>query len=283
MRIVLDIETNLAHDKIWLVCTKNIDTGEKRTWKEASSLMAYLKGVSLIVGHNVIGFDSPLLMKCWKIEIASNLLYDTLIVSRLLEPSRENGHSLEAWGNRLGTQKTSYSSAWSWLKERREEYKGECFDSPHMGLLANYCQQDCEVTSLLYLNLVNDLNEKQFSEQSVLLEHEVALIITEQIENGFKLDTIYATALITHLKTRVDELLEQSEALYPTREVERYSDKTGKRLKDAVVTFNISSRQQVAKKLLELGWCPDKHTEKGSIIVDEAVLDEIIKECTNDQ
>jgi DNA polymerase-1 len=279
MRIVLDCESNLAHTKIWLVCTKNIDTGEKRTWKEASSLMDYLRGVSLIVGHNVIGFDSPLLKKCWKIEIASSLLYDTLIVSRLLEPSRENGHSLEAWGNSLGCQKINYQAAWQWVMGRREEYELECYDKPHMGLLESYCEQDCKVTAKLYLNLVNELNEKQFSEQSVALEHEVAFIIEEQIENGFKLDRPYATTLITHLKTRVDELLEQSEALYPTREVERYSDKTGKRLKDAVVTFNISSRQQVAKKLQELGWRPSKYTEKGSIIVDEVVLDEIIKEC----
>ena len=275
MRLVLDIETNLAHTKIWLVCTKNIDTGEKRTWKEASSLSAYLKDATQLIGQNILAFDAPMLKAIWRIEIPTNLLYDTLIVSRLLEPSRENGHSLEAWGNSLGCQKTSYSGAWQWLKGRREEYKGECFDSPHLGLLASYCQQDCEVTSLLYLKLVNDLNEKQFSEESVALEHEVALIIEEQVRNGFKLDIPYATCLLTDIKGKLDALYEQMQERWPPVVVKRTSDKTGKPLKDGVATFNPASRKQIGEKLIELGWCPDKHTENGQPIVDEGVLSKI--------
>ena len=63
---------------------------------------------------------------------------------------------------------------------------------------------------------------------------------------------------------------------------ERFSEKTGKQLKSEIVTFNPASRQQIAEKLIGLGWKPEKKTEKGSIIVDEAVLDEIIKEQEND-
>ncbi|WP_323152082.1 hypothetical protein, partial [Pseudomonas glycinae] len=69
MRIVLDIETNLAHDKIHLVVTKDIDSGEVRTWKVADNLREYLKGVSLIVMHNGISFDAPVLNRLWKTKI----------------------------------------------------------------------------------------------------------------------------------------------------------------------------------------------------------------------
>lgn len=280
MRIVLDIETNLAHDKIWLCVTKDIDSGEIKTWKAASNLSEYLKGATLIIGQNILAFDARLLNSIWKTKIVLNQCYDTLLVSRLLEPSRENGHSLASWGTTLGLEKIDYEATWRFINDRRETYKGECYDLVHMGLLETYCRRDVEVTEKLFHELEAQLVAKKFSNESVQLEHKVAAIISKQEQNGFKLDTIYATSLIAHLKTRVDKLLEQAEELYPTQTVERYSDKTGKKLKDSTVTFNISSRQQVAKKLIELGWNPSKHTEKGSIIVDEAVLDEIIKECS---
>jgi DNA polymerase I-like protein with 3'-5' exonuclease and polymerase domains len=144
-----------------------------------------------------------------------------------------------------------------------------------MGLLESYCGQDCEVTAKLYLNLVNELNEKQFSEESVLLEHEVALIIEEQVRNGFKLDIPYATCLLVTIKGKLDALYEQLQQRWPPVVVKRTSDKTGKPLKDGVATFNPASRKQIGEKLIELGWKPDKHTETGQPIVDEGVLSKI--------
>lgn len=325
MRIVLDIETNLAHDKIHVVVTKNIDTGEVKLWKAADNLREYLKGVSLIVFHNGISFDAPVLNRLWKTKIRLNQVYDTLIVSRLLDPSRENGHSLEAWGQTLGFHKIDYAKVWCWLGDtevpcqecdgtgkkfwhsdaegdayvlaeedcphcsgkgftvvqgRREKYSGECFDLPHHGLLDDYCVRDVEVTAKLYLKLVNDFNEKQFSLESLELEHSVAAIIAQQERNGFKLDQIYATCLLTDIKSKVAAIYERMQSRWPPVTVERYSDKTGKRLKDSVVTFNPGSRQQIGERLKELGWKPKTFTPTGHPIVDEAVLDEIIKECS---
>lgn len=275
MRIVLDIETNLAHDKIHLVVTKDIDTGEVNKWKQANNLLEYLKDVSLIVMHNGISFDAPVLNRLWKTKIRLNQVYDTLIVSRLLDPSRETGHSLEAWGNTLGFHKIDYTAVWQWMMDRKEAYKGECFDSPIDNLLTDYCVRDVEVTHKLYLKLVNDFNEKQFSLESLELEQSVASIISNQERNGFKLDQIYATCLLTDIKSKVAGIYERMQQRWPPVTVERISDKTGKRLKDSVVTFNPGSRQQIGEKLKELGWKPKDFTPTGHPIVDEAVLEKL--------
>ena len=279
MRIVLDIETNLAHDHIWLCVTKEIETGEVRKWKHPNGLADYLSKATLLIAQNGIGFDFRLLNRLWKTKIRLNQVYDTLVVSRLLDPSRENGHSLEAWGQTLGTQKIDYTAVWQWMMDRKEEYKGECFDNPIDSLLSDYCVRDVEVTAKLYLKLCNDFNEKQFSLESLELEQSVAAIIAQQERNGFKLDQIYATVLLTDIKSKVAGIYERMQQRWPPVTVERFSDKTGKRLKDSVVTFNPGSRQQIGEKLRELGWKPEDFTPTGHPIVDEAVLDQIIKEC----
>jgi DNA polymerase I-like protein with 3'-5' exonuclease and polymerase domains len=275
MRIVLDIETNLAHDKIHLVVTKDIDTGEVKSWKQASSLQEYLKDVSLIVMHNGISFDAPVLNRSWKTKIRLNQVYDTLIVSRLLDPSRETGHGLEAWGNTLGFHKIDYTAVWQWMMDRKEEYKGECFDKPIDSLLEHYCIRDVEVTAKLYHHLVSEFNQKEFSLESLELEQSVAAIIAQQERNGFKLDQIYATCLLTDIKSKVAGIYERMQQRWPPVTVERISDKTGKRLKDSVVTFNPGSRQQIGEKLKELGWKPKDFTPTGHPIVDEAVLEKL--------
>jgi len=272
-RVVLDIETTLDHKTIWLAVTKDIDTQEIKTWNTLDGLSDYLKDSTQIIMHNGTSFDAPVLANCWKVRIKKKQVFDTLIVSRLLEPSREQGHSLENWGESLGIAKINYKAVWQWLNDRREEYKGECYDNPHIGLLEDYCIRDVEVTERLFHALELALKEKKFSDDSVLLEHDVAAIIGQQVRNGFKLDLPYATSLLTTIKGKLDSLQEQMQERWPPYTVQRISEKTGKPLKEGVVTFNPGSRQQIGEKLKELGWKPDKFTPTGHPIVDEGVLE----------
>jgi DNA polymerase I len=208
-RIVLDIETTLDHNTIWMVVTKDIDTGEVKVWRAADSLVGYLKDVTLIVAHNGIGFDFPILNRLWSTKIRLNLVYDTLIASRLLDPSIENGHSLDAWGERLKRSKIDYTGVWTWLMNRREEYKGECFNVPHMALLEHYCIRDVEVTCDLYKHLTKlTFTKKDFSQESLTLEHKVAAIIAEQERSGFKLDLPFTTCLLADIKGKMAGIYE---------------------------------------------------------------------------
>ena len=278
MRIALDIETNMAHSVIHLCVTQDIDTQEIRKWNNPTGLWDYLKDATLIAAHNGISFDFPILNRLWKTKIGLKQAYDTLVVSRLLEPTRDGGHSLEAWGKTLGERKLDYAATWSWLANRREEYSGEGFDNPHVQLLEYYCIRDVSVLCRTYLHLQQRLSDEGFSQVSVDLEHQVASIITKQEKNGFKLDTIHATCLLAELKGKMSAINDKMQDLYPPYEVERISEKTGKVLKPEVVVFNPASRQQIAEKLIGLGWKPKKFTEptanypQGQAIVDEAVL-----------
>jgi DNA polymerase-1 len=275
-RLVVDIETTLDHKTIWLCCTKDIDTGEKHTWYQAKAFQEYIADATLLIGHNLISFDAYHLNNLWKTKIVLNKCYDTLLVSRLLSPSLEGGHSLAAWGNTLHTQKIDYKATWQWLVDRREDYKGECYDKPYMGLLAVYCERDIDVTALLYHHLVAETEAQKFSQESVELEHTVAAIMSKQERNGFKLDIPYATVLLTNVKGRLDSIYESMQERWPPYTVERVSEKTGKPLKSATIVFNPGSRVQIGDKLIELGWKPKVFTPTANKpIVDESSL----KDC----
>ena len=275
MRLVIDIETNTKHNHIWVAVTRNIDTGEVRTWKAAENLWGYIADATLIIGHNIIGFDSVILNKYWGTKITLRQMKDTLILSRLLDPSKDGGHSLEAWGQRLGKPKFSYRKVWLWMKglNDKDTPEGMEFNDPIPALMEHYCIIDTEVTADLFLHLEKELKDKEFGGECVELEHKVAAIIAQQVRNGFRLDVVYAISLVTEVKGRLAEIYESMQERWPPYQLERFSEKTGKRLKDATVTFNPASRQQIGQKLIELGWKPKKFTETGQPQIDEEVLE----------
>jgi DNA polymerase I len=256
MKIVLDIETNSTHDKIWMCVTRNIETDEVVVWKAASGLQKYLASCDLIIMHNGINFDAPVLRKNWNVTMKLSQVYDTLIASRLLNPSLEGGHSLDAWGQRLGYPKGDFSD----------------WDGGYSKEMEEYCIQDTKVTREVYIHLITAFCINNFSQRSIDLEHNVQAIITKQEENGFKLDEPKALQLLAELKTKLDVIQTEMQSIFPAKVESGRISKLGKPLKDIVTPFNPGSRQQIAERLIEKGWKPTKHTEKGSVIVDEAVL-----------
>ena len=257
MKIVLDIETNSTHDKIWMCVTRNIETDEVLVWKAANGLQKYLESCDLIIMHNGINFDAPVLRKNWSVTMKLSQVYDTLIASRLLNPSLDGGHSLEAWGQRLGFPKGDFSD----------------WDGGATPEMEEYCIQDTLVTKKLYNHLVTTLQSEGFSQRSIDLEHNVQAIITKQEENGFKLDEPKALQLLAELKTLLDFIQTEMQRIFPAKVESGRISKLGKPLKDIITPFNPGSRQQIAERLIEKGWKPTKRTKKGSVIVDEAVLE----------
>jgi DNA polymerase-1 len=259
MRIVLDIETDSTASKIWLVVCRDIDNDMVSKFTSPDSLQSYLNNADKIIMHNGIFFDAPVLKKVWGITMKKSQVVDTLVMSRLYNPSLEDGHSLASWGQRLGFPKGDFTDFDGGLTPEMEEY----------------CIQDTLVTKQLYLHLEKEM-KNDFSQKSIDLEHEVAIIIAEQERNGFKLDEKAAQILLCELKTKLDTIQVEMQSIFPARvESGRTHKTTGKPLKDIVTPFNPGSRQQIAERLIEKGWKPKKHTEKGSVIVDETTLEGI--------
>jgi DNA polymerase-1 len=99
----------------------------------------------------------------------------------------------------------------------------------------------------------------------------------KQEDNGFKLDVPQAVTLLAQLKDRMSVITDEMQTVFPPIVEERWSEKTGKQLKDRVTVFNVGSRKQIAERLQSIGVKFTKTTEKGSIIVDEGTLKSIDK------
>ena len=236
MRLLLDIETTKDLSKIWCVVTKNLDTNEVRIWKEAKDFQEYIKDVSLIVAHNGIAFDFYLLNKLWKCQITLKRVEDTLVLSRLLNPSRDGGHSLKSLGQGLGIEKAEF-----------DDFNLETHTLDEM---IEYCVQDVEVLHRIYSYLKYELKRQEFSTKSQELEHEVQAIIAVQERNGFKFNEPSAMRLLAELKAKLDAITVEMQGIFPPKVTAGRTHKTsGKALKDIVEPFNPGSRKQIAEGL----------------------------------
>jgi len=254
----LDIETTLDHSTIWCAVTKVKNDIQVHT--TASTLQKVLNDAHKIIGHNLIGFDVGVLDRVWNVHISRDTVVDTLYLSRLYNPSQDGGHSLRNWGTILGgTGKLDFT-----------DYDGGLSDE-----MIEYCIADVELTEQVHKWLELQLHSEGFSQQSIDLEHRVGWLVTEQERNGFKLDCDNAEQLMMDLMFEMNNIEASLQDIFPPIVEERWSEKTGKQLKDKVTVFNPGSRKQIAERLQGLGVKFDKKTEKGNIIVDEKVLEGI--------
>jgi DNA polymerase-1 len=147
-RLSYDIETNGLLDEVTTchsLVLKDIDTGER--WSCADGRPGYMDledGLDLLseaaisFGHNIIGYDAPVLKKLFPSFQPRGIARDTLVLAKMIWPMDSlktldfprwrkgllpgqliGAHKLEAWGYRLGLQKGEYSKT---VKELSKEY-----------------------------------------------------------------------------------------------------------------------------------------------------------------
>tara|TARA_R110000782_G_scaffold138554_3_gene231114 strand:+ start:3429 stop:5114 length:1686 start_codon:yes stop_codon:yes gene_type:complete len=267
-KVVFDIETTLNADKIWCIICKHDKTYYQFTdGKNLHRFEEFAKETKEFIGHNIIGFDVPVVNKFFGKDLFTNCkITDTLVLSRLLNPVIDGGHSLKNWGTKLGQAKIAF-----------EQFEYLSDD------MLKYCRNDVELTERLYKFLIRKIAD--FGE-SVQLEHDVARIIQTQHDKGFKLDIINAYGLQAKFQEDMNDLTTKVRKTFPPlRLEEEFIPKSNNKSRGYVKgvpfikvkhkEFNLGSRQQIAERLVMLGWKPKKKTDKGHIIVDEKVLSQI--------
>ena len=96
-KLVFDIEADgLNPTKIWCIVAKDLDEGTCRTFNPNQLLdgVEYLQSADVLIGHNIIGYDIPAIETILDVKLNTKVV-DTLVLSRLFQPVRENGHSLK--------------------------------------------------------------------------------------------------------------------------------------------------------------------------------------------
>ena len=283
--IVFDIEANgLKPDKIWCIVAKPV--GEAVVSFGPDKIeegIAFLKSADVLIGHNILGFDIPVINNLYGINLKTCLIKDTLVMSRLFNPVRENGHSLKTWGYIVGFPKNEQPEDW---------------DSFSQDML-KYCQQDVILNEKVYQRLLKE--GENFDEVSIKLEHGVAEVLKAQEDNGFEFNQEYAMMLVAQLKERMFQVGKVQKVFKPkmvdVKQVHPKLKKDGTLSKSGLTAeeydrliesgdykpfmrqklqpFNLGSRKQIGEYLTDFGWKPNRFTPTGLPIVDESSLSKV--------
>jgi hypothetical protein len=168
--IILDLESNGLLNKASRIhcialhyCDENItETFNDEKYAEDPKLLPMgnrslttaittLEVAETVVGHNIIGFDLPLIKRLYPFFTYPPVIVDTLLLSRLYHPNlydidKKNewkdmptklygSHSLKAYGYRLGLHKGDFGEDTDWKEWSKE--------------MEDYCIQDVKVTEKL--------------------------------------------------------------------------------------------------------------------------------------
>lgn len=207
MRVVIDIEADgLNPTQIFCVVIKDIDTDRVYSFIDKDECNRFLESnpCTLIISHNGIGYDWPVLNRLWGTKLDRAVCRDTLVLSRLLDQGRLGGHSLEAWGETLGFKKGAFNDFSQYSEE-----------------MLQYCINDVHLNHKVYLELDKQLRFPRW-EKAVIVEHEMAFICQEMHENGFPFNATRAKELKTELDERLDVLDREIKAEFlPLKKIER--------------------------------------------------------------
>jgi hypothetical protein len=166
-------------------------------WQDA--MCAFMDSCDVLIGHNVIGYDFPMMKKVLGY-VYKGKVVDTLLMSRALNPKRflpphakdrrAGPHSIYAWGVRVGVDKPEH--------EDWENY------SPEM---LHRCTEDVEINRLTYHALMKEAAESGGKwRDAFLLTFKLFQNLQEQEEYGWYVDKQKMLDNIVELEQLMQEI-----------------------------------------------------------------------------
>lgn len=287
--LIFDLESDGLYDQVTKIfCIVIYDINKQQTFtygpNSISNALEHLTTAKCLIGHNLIFFDLPVIRKLYPFyTFKAARIIDTLICTRLIWPkeklyeldeeqytevpkSLRGSASLKAWGYRLADYKIDFKDF-----------------SEYSEAMAEYCRQDVAVTTKLF----EKVQDQNYSEPALKLEHDFAACIEAQVRTGFPFDVDAALDLVDDLKTKETKLQTHLKQIFPPIEhkeifIPKVNNKTRGYVKGVpfekirLEEFNPGSRQQIVSRLQQkYEWKPNKSTEKGNPILDDDVLEQL--------
>lgn len=203
-KCVVDVEADGLLDtvtRVWCVVAKDVTTNEIFRFHEGmdnwiEKCKAFLDSCPVLIMHNGIGYDWPMLEKVWGWRYKGKKV-DTLLISRLQKPKRKHArgytgkagpHSVEAWGHRFGRPKPEHED-WTQF-------------SPEM---LHRCEEDVEIQTLAMHYLIKEGKADGWP-NAYDLTFELFEILQKQEEYGWLVDKPYMERCVRQLTTWMDRL-----------------------------------------------------------------------------
>lgn len=201
---LVDVETDgLYYSKIHCVAVKMLygttqlftDMADFKAWADANTDMN-----TQWVGHNICGFDWWVINELTDVKIKQCQVYDTSVMSKLLDYRKYFTHSLKELAEAVGSYKGDYDGGW-------DHYTTD---------MGDYCVQDVEALEQIYLNQ----DSHKWDTDYARTEHGMAFICTQMQRDGFKFNKGKAQDLLDSVLDEMSELEREMRTEWPAELVE---------------------------------------------------------------
>ena len=294
MKLVYDIETDgFDETKVWCLVAHNLDTGSTYKFSDYDNSIpsmddgcVMLNNAEVLIGHNIIGFDNLVMEKLYGLKLNEKKIYDTWIMSQVLQYKRPHKHGLKGWGEHLNNSKIEFDEWDNYSKE-----------------MLRYCVQDVKLNADVFNHLMVEYKKiaakRPAIKEGLLIEHDTAKFNARVKTRGWNFDVVKAKKNLKDMNVR---MLEIENILHPQLgthkvyidKVEKFpkfkkngdytavtarllSDFYNKEIKTTdihvhaagepfqrftVEQITLGSMELVKEWLLTIGWKPDEYNRK---------------------